>query len=328
MQGFKDLLGLQDEIAENLLLGSLICQLDGSIEKPAIILYGPYGCGKSTIASLYRRLIDPTINPLLSIESPERSLTLSTMKHALPTFDNVGKLTKRTENFLCRVVTGGGLERRQLRTNTSSSVMSMRTSFILTSIEVPTQAPDLLSRCLLIRVPHREHAEMKSKAEINSIFKEKHPEYLGALLDAFVKMLQLRKQTSAATTSRFQDFEQSVMAGGLAIGIAASDMNAALIENQINQVGAIHANQGFVAVLLAFLEEKGGFDGPVQLLWASLNEYLLAHDFNAAMLPQSASALSRSIKPFQTVLESMGWVVDFSTSTTPNRYVAITKLSN
>ncbi len=64
--------------------------------------------------------------------------------HFMPIFDNLRELQNWQSDILCQASTGGSFTKRQLYTDTEDVISSFVRPIVLTGINLPTVAPDLL----------------------------------------------------------------------------------------------------------------------------------------------------------------------------------------
>src|SRR5262249_28348619 len=98
--------------------------------RPILMLVGEPGSGKTTMSRVLRRLVDPSKGDLLG-QDGRAALPLTFAQHAVPAFDNVDALSKRESDLFCRAVTGGGIARRILYTNSGQFIRRFLSAVIM-----------------------------------------------------------------------------------------------------------------------------------------------------------------------------------------------------
>ena len=100
-----------------ILLVYLVTSLIPDIPHPVPVLAGEKGAAKSTTMRVLRKLIDPAIEELLSLSNDPNAIALMFSTNYAPYFDNLDGLTPMQSDIICRAVTGGGISKRKLFTD-------------------------------------------------------------------------------------------------------------------------------------------------------------------------------------------------------------------
>ena len=133
------------------LAGAIVCQLDPMSPDPVIALEGGAGCGKSTLADVAVKTIDPAYSGRSGLTRDSTDTEVGLEQNAVYLADNVGKVSAEVSNILCRAVDQAGHGRR--RQKYSDGTMYERPwtpHVVLTALEVEF-AVDLLSRSVIIK---------------------------------------------------------------------------------------------------------------------------------------------------------------------------------
>ncbi len=210
----------KDEDGWRLLVAWLVAALGPRSPYPLLVLHGEQGSGKSTVARVLQRLIDPSAGDLLA---PPESLTdlVVTAKHnRLLAFDNLSSVPGWLSDALCRLATGGGLARRQLYTDDDLHVLVAQRPVVLTGLTELVTRGDLLERCLLLETAPIGEDRRWSEKELWSAFEECRPRILGALFDALSCSLRRLPEVEAQGLDlpRMADFASWVTAAESALG--------------------------------------------------------------------------------------------------------------
>src|SRR5207244_1364309 len=115
-----------------------------TIPRPGLMLHGVKGSGKSCTAKMLRECLDPSAIDGLDVARDPRELAQLLDHTAVPWLDNLSKLHAWQADRLCAAITGGGFSKRELYTDTDDILMSFRRTMVVTGINIPTSAPDLL----------------------------------------------------------------------------------------------------------------------------------------------------------------------------------------
>src|SRR5208283_1681157 len=205
------------------------------IPRPVAVIIGIRGSGKTETSRLIQGLIDPQIVPGRHMPRTERDLVIALQSAYLPLFDNVRRISPVQGDIMAQAVTDFGFVVRRLFTDATPQVHAFRRTALITGLEVPTSAPDLLSRCLLI-----EFTGSRRLAPIQqwvTRFQALRPRLFGAALDALSKAMRLRATLEPVTEvdHRLADWMEWAVAVGLALGASRDQCLAALAEMKYRQ---------------------------------------------------------------------------------------------
>ena len=184
----------------------IIAALLGEVARPILIFHGVQGSAKTTVARLLRSLVDPCGIYSLDMGQDRAEWAQALQHHAVPVLDNLGHLKNWQENLLCRAVTGGGYTKRALYSNDDDVLWSFRRAILITGINIPTVAPDLLDRALLINLERLSPDKRREENELWRDFEALKPKILGALLDALVGAMKHYPNIKPSNPVRMVDF--------------------------------------------------------------------------------------------------------------------------
>ena len=193
----------------------LLAALHAGIPSPILVFTGQQGSAKTTRTRRIRSLLDPSVTPVLG-DLEMSNLFLTFQHHAVPCFENVSQFDRRAADMFCRAVTGNGVERRRLYTDSDQVLYSFRRSIIINGIDTPSMRPDFLDRCLIINCKRMEN--FQPLHELDRQFEEASPRILGAMLDVLVQTLRVLPSTPTAEEFRMADFAHFGRAVAIALG--------------------------------------------------------------------------------------------------------------
>lgn len=164
------------------LIGWLVASMNPDGPFPLLAVSAQQGCGKSTVTTILKDLLDPDVSPKLGMfESADALFSTAASRWALA-YDNVGRLNEDSSNALCRIATGGGHSKRQLYTDNESYNVTAKRPVILNGISLTIGRMDLLDRTYQLRLNPIEKRLLES--EYYRRFNELRPKLLGALCTA------------------------------------------------------------------------------------------------------------------------------------------------
>jgi len=276
-----------------------------NIARPILLPVGPQGSAKTSLCRRFRTILDPSRVPLLG-EDGRRDLLLTVYTHALPAFDNLGRISGPESDLLCRVVTGGGTERRKLFTDLGEVILSFRRPILMNGINLPSDRPDLLDRSIVIRVSRIE--KPRSEEILDAEFAEALPRLLGSVLDLLVGAMGCVQQVEPAPGFRMADFSRWGRAVALSLGHSLGDFDAAYRQAVERQSGEIIDKSPLAQAMIRFAEEKQSWSGSAAALLDQLTQ--LARQFkilgSGSNWPGAANVLSEQLVTLAPVLKQAG----------------------
>ena len=219
-----------------ILAGYLVSLFVPYIPRVALVVEGDHGSGKTTIHRNIKYTIDPVkhsenayLQQLSSIGS-ESDLWLQAHKEYLVYMDNESKVKDEVSDSLCRLITGGVREKRQLYSDLDVVVTGGHRPLGLNTIESNLiRKNDLHSRVLTVRVPQlppisRTGAGLKSEHEMETALKQVQPRCLQALLAAASHVQTVPERASQYVLERWRgappSAQNSRMLGWIAVCFA------------------------------------------------------------------------------------------------------------
>jgi hypothetical protein len=230
-----------------LVLGWLLSCLTPDGSKPILTLSGAKGAGKSSAATLLKKLTDPTKVSLLGTVEDSQTTAVAALNRWVLCYDNLTHLSLEQQNLLCRVSTGEGYARRTLYTDLEETCLEFRRPQILTGIDLVPTRPDLLDRCLIVRLERISEEDRLTEEELETLTLSLLPGIYGALLDLLATALRNLPTTQPATLPRMATFAQLCIAAGIPSFVEAYATNI-----EVGNQAAVEANpltDGILALL-------------------------------------------------------------------------------
>ena len=289
-----------------LLVLAWLCSLVLGIEHPILLFQGAHASGKTSAAERIRSLFDPASPMEMSIPTKEEDLALAFYKNAVCFFDNVGKLSKKVSDMFCKAVTGAGHSKRALFTDSEQVFYEYKRPILMTSICLPTNAEDFLSRCMIIPMTSILSANRVSESELDNMFEQDLPEILGGVLDLTVKALSLKQYVKLNNRTRMGDFDEFGCAICLALNINPQKFIKARLE--IEKSACLSGDDAeFLHAIERLVSDNGG---ALDMTAADMAEDIA----NRMGEELSVLSLGKKLSKHQETLENVGISYDKSRS--------------
>jgi hypothetical protein len=101
---------------------------------PILNLVGEHGTAKSTLAKMFKKLVDPDETELRGLPSSIREIFIAVQNARVRAWDNVSKITPTISDALCQLSDGSGFGTRKLYTDDDEIRVQGSRSIILTGL--------------------------------------------------------------------------------------------------------------------------------------------------------------------------------------------------
>ncbi len=301
-------LNLKGHNYSKLIMGWLIGCFMPLGPKPLLVIQGEQGSGKSLLASILRKLVDPTKADKTSLPSSERDLYVQAQNNFMLSFDNQRTLYKKQSDWLCRMATGGGYSTRRLYTNTEEEVFSMVRPIILNGITQIAEQPDLIDRSIFINMPMIDPAIRKSESEILSYVDNIRPQIFGLICDSLVSILGAEEKQNE-NLPRMADFARFVSKAEEHLEWQEGEFVNALNENRLEALIELNEYDPLLNAITAYATKKKRygfvFQGTPTMLLKDLTSLTAAKPGKSG-LPDNPATLSKKLNGLKPVLREMG----------------------
>jgi len=297
------LMALSTEQEKCLVLSWLVASLIPDIERNFLLIEGPPGSGKTTLAKMLKSLIDPMKGASLHLSKKDREVAQVIDHHAVPLFDNVEMISKPVSDLFCQTYSGGSYSTKALYTNDGDFVFNLTGNAIFTSVLLKNLQTDFLNRTIKIKLDAMDHVNRKSGSAIFNQFNQIKPQLFGALLDTLVKTIKIKKRIPVPTISRTVDFDHYCIAAAEVLGFGKDVFIKARQDNERLKLKGMIAGTPLINALDNFLSNNGDqWSGYMNQLLQQLPQYSNPGDY----LPQQANTLSREMNNLRHKLETAG----------------------
>ncbi|MBP7675991.1 MAG: hypothetical protein KBB14_06670 [Thermoanaerobaculia bacterium] len=291
----------------------------GHIPRPILELHGPQGSAKTTTAKMLRRLTDPSAAGTNHLSNKDDELALAFETNAVPFFDNLTHISARQAELMCQAVTGGGFTKRELYSDSDEVVYDFRRAIIITGINPPTLAPDLLDRFLGVGLERVRRDERVTESALWRSFDAAAPALFGGLLTALSGAMRRHPcvVTEGYELERMADWTLWGLAVAESLGATPDAFLAAYRRNVGRQTEEV-LEADPIARAVRELAQRGGFSGTPSDLFKLLRDRA-GDEAKTDGWPKRADGLSRRLNVLRSTLADAGVSVTTGRAPTVDR---------
>jgi hypothetical protein len=293
-----------------------------------LVLVGEQGSAKSTAVRIACDLIDPCKVKTSGLPRSEQDLAIAASKrHVLP-YDNLSQIHGSMADALCRLATGGGLQKRMLYTDDEQNLIAVCRPVALTSIPDVSSRADLADREIVLVLDRISKERRRTEEEVWVAFEESAPVILGALLDGVSRALRDHRGQMKAMKEkpRMADFAGWAAAAAPAFGWTSTEFLDAYKTNQEEAIERVLEADAVAEAIIeltgqAYSWEPDSAD-PAKRVWKGTTNNLLAEITRLVPentrrdrgWPKDATRLSGRLRRAAPALASKGIRIDRSRS--------------
>jgi len=271
------------------------------VPRPALTFHGPQGASKSTTARIAKSLTDPSLTESIDLGKSPADLAQNLDHHGVPCFDNLTSIPGWAADLLCRAVTGGAFSKRELYSDDSDIILIFLRVLIITGINIPTHAPDLLDRLLLIELERIAPERRMDEATFWAQFNADKPMLFGALLDAIAGALRHLPKVKLDRMPRMADFAKIACAYAEYTGVGAERMLDIIMTHTSRQTQEVLDADPVATAIRDFIQKRGTWTGTAAELLALITPASKPDNW-----PKQANALTRKINVLHATLNECG----------------------
>jgi hypothetical protein len=289
------------------LQGFLVGVFNPDGTQPMLVVSGRQGSGKSSTVAMVRDVIDPNQVSVRSMPKKIEEMFVATESSRLQVFDNVSYLTADQSDALAQILSGGGLTKRKLYSDTEEIAITTKQPIILNGITDVVDRADVDERALHIELEVMDPTERRLDSELRDKFNEMAPRLLGSILDAVSAALRNWNSVELDELPRLAELAKFVTAGESELQMEPGDF-ARVLKEQTNERSRTRAELDPVIVAIrdhAFTIMESVFEGTFQELLERIDEWL-----PGPRRSWTARKLSSAIKRVEADLTAIGIHLD------------------
>lgn len=264
---------------------------------PILVLSGEQGAAKSTAVKIARDLVDPGKVKLSGPPRSEQDLAIAASKRHVVAYDNLSEINGWLADALCRLATGGGLQKRMLFTDDEQNLIAVCRPVAVTGIPDLTSRADLADRAI-VAVLEPISKGRREEEELWAAFEDSAPVILGALLAGVAQALRDRASQSKAIKEkpRMADFAVWAAAAMPAFGWKPDDFLRAYKGNREEAVARVLEADPVAEAVIEFARQAYSW-GPLKLEDGTLDETMrFWKDTSTMLLGELAKLVPEDIR--------------------------------
>jgi hypothetical protein len=279
------------------------------------VLNSEQGSGKTTMAKIVRRLIDPNEAPVRAESKNEHDLVIAASNGWVIGLDNISHIPQLLSDAICRLSTGGGFGTRELYTDEGEVLFNSQRPVILNGIEEIVSRGDLMDRSIVVSLPAISDKRRRPEAELWAEFDKLQPGAMAELFDGAAASLANVRLTKLPRLPRMADFALWATAAEAALEMEDGAFIRAYERNR-DDANQVTIDASPIARRLLAMED---FDGTATELLNKLSDTATEVERRSRSWPTSARSLSQAMRRLVPSLRQAGVEVDFDRENGGNR---------
>lgn len=307
---FKPLRRLLSHLDENtfiLLVAWCVVALLPNGPYPPLALSGEQGAGKSTLARLVQRIVDPVHGDLLQPPNTGRDLIAYAKGNRVLSFDNLSGLSAELADSFCRLSTGSEIGGRALFSDYEVATFAACRPLVFNGIPDLAARADLADRTIVVRLPPLSvrMTEREWRAAVEQVL----PACFAALLDALSCGLE-RLDATPTPNVRMADFARFVVAAEPALPWPPGAFLRALDWARMNTAASLAEGDAVVVAIRKFMEPQSEWSGLISELHNALSAQIPERPHRSRDWPANARWLGDRLRRAIPTLRAIGIVVE------------------
>lgn len=279
---------------------------------PILLLVGGEGSGKSALATLLIRLIDPSRIGVQRLHSKPKDFAVAAQNSHVVALDNLRTISPDASDTLCMAATGGSVSSRQLYTDGDQSILNLHVAVILNGIHSFVNQPDLAQRMVPLYLQTIPEDQRRSDVEMAAALKVDLPFIQQGLFQLIARIFEQLPNAKVVSPTRMIDFSRWLgameLVDGAPVGTYQDVYCEALMQGQLDSL----QDSVLAAAILEFTRDHmdSQWSGTPAELLVELNSHTTAGTQRSKDWPMNPIALSKRLLPLQTGLLTQGIAVE------------------
>ena len=303
----------ENEIQQTILKMWPCLALFPDTDRPGLVITGPHGSAKTSLAITLKALVDPATNlKPKRLRSDGNDMLASLASYAVSVLDNATHMSEEISDLLCQTITGLDDEKRRLFTDGDVFNTEIQSTWILTSLNNPGKMGDFLSRVFIFELPLLTGEERKRKRHVQEQMIANLAGLQALVFDCMCEALKHHDEISETKLPRLDDAFVYSLAMADALGVDRETIRRAWESNRAEQDAEVSAGEILTELIPDFLKAKyGKWEGTSKQLLEELSTHFGIDDQPwKKSFPSTPEHLSRRLNLIQENLANQGIKTD------------------
>ena len=330
----------------------LISQLLERYPIPIMVVHGEHGSIKSTITKTVNRIVDPSAMNTSSIPRDVSNLILQLNGHYCCNFDNVSNISQEISDILCRGVTGDGVSKRKLYTDSDEVIWKYKRKIVLNGIVPSLEYPDLKERSIFYETIPVQEKERMSEEEFEARLQTLLPSILHEVFTVLSKVLVMYKKVKKEMQVKFRMADFTVFGECISRMLGGEPMSFVKIYKEKLEMDSIKLADSYpiINLISKFMENKDKYESTVRDFYTEIvsmaNQHNIEINSKYVRFPKAPNQFSNQINQLKSTLRKYdleirigsynsrdgkyprGQSIINITKTTPKQLVLVDRISN
>lgn len=224
--------------------------------RPGLIIQGPHGTAKTTLARKLKMLVDPATNERPNrFRKNEDDMIAPLANYAVSVLDNANQMTQEQSDLLCLSITGVDDEKRKLFTDGDLHNTDFMTTWIITGLNNPGKMGDFLSRVFIVETEIIPKNEKIPDDRINELSQTYTAGIQALIFDCMSQALKNRNSIKTDDLNRMAQANIYSLAMADALGLNSEEITAAWSANRNQQRAEEGSGEILTELVPKFLKE-------------------------------------------------------------------------
>jgi hypothetical protein len=249
-------LRVRDDSQKTILKMWLCLALFPNTSRPGLVITGPHGSAKTTIARKMKMIVDPAVNDKPNkFRKNEDDMIAPLANYAVSVLDNANQMTPEQSDLLCLSITGLDDEKRALFTDGDIHNTEFMSTWIVTGLNNPGKMGDFLSRVFLLETSLLNKKEKIHDDEINKLAGEHTPGIQALIFDCMALALKQAKDVKATELHRLAQANLYSLAMAEGLKLNQEQIQAVWESNRADQDAEVGAGEILSDLLPRFFND-------------------------------------------------------------------------
>ena len=257
IEGLQKVLNIREQDL-TLVLAFILESFRPDTPYPILELTGSQGAAKSTTQDRIRQFIDPNESNLRTDPQNDDAIIVSARNNHVVSYNNLSSLTKRRQDILCSISTGGGSGARTLYTNAEETVIEIKRPILINGINSVATNQDLVDRVVSLELPPIKRERRRTDQELEVEFRLLWPSVFGAVLDVFAKTLKALPEVRPRELERMADFH--ILGTAMCNALEWSSFDNVFRKNRRKAALEALESSPVARAVVDFMDREGSFE--------------------------------------------------------------------